>query len=67
MIRNWSPTKLYVARNLGRMHCGDFGVELNVKEIKAVRRLRLVEPLCLACRGYSRASAPLNIDGPLGG
>ena len=54
----------YVAANHGTMACSECGVLLNEREIKAVRRGRLVEPLCFACQGYSRELIKIDIDGP---
>jgi hypothetical protein len=62
----YSPRKAFVARNLGYMTCSKCGVKLNAREIAAMYRLRLrlIDPLCFVCRGFSRKSEPINIDGP---
>ena len=54
----------YVAANHGTMECVECGVLLNEREIKAVRKMRLVKPLCLTCQGYSRQQINIDIDGP---
>ena len=60
----YSCRKAFVARNLGHMACSTCGVVLNAREITAVDRGRLVEPLCFVCRGFSRETTSINVDGP---